>query len=248
MSGTGFTDYEAIIRVLDGTKLSNSNYSTDAVSALLRDTATNSLEAHAPIFLKGEPEQGMRKVLDAVKDLPPGTKVILLAGAVVVIGGTVVVTKNWDTIKSLPRKLVTKLRRRSDSNPDDLTGDLLNHSKARITPHATATDVEVTDNLSEVTLTSEQWRQLVRGAIELGSWEEQIWLLLANAAIEGSDQDVLDVQREMKAVDPSEVSSKARELLAKHPAMRDSDQAPQLLRELLRRLDDSDGTPDAITH
>lgn len=250
MSGEGYTDYEAIIRVFEGTKLSNSSYAKDAVSSLLRDPLSNSLETHAPIFLKDPAEEGMKKVLEAIKDLPPGTKVVLMAGAVVAIGGAVAVGKNWDSIKSWGTGALDKLRSKRavisrtsgleavEIDVEELVTDL---DTAEI-----STEIEIAEDRTVIRLTPEQWKELFKSAVTLNSWEEQIWLMLSYAAIEGSDDKVLDWQRQMRELQPEEVAGIVQEILDEVEDTSGDQAIAELLRVVVRRLNETDQEPKPL--
>ncbi len=244
MSGKGYTDYDAIIRVFDGTKLSNSSYAEDAVSSLLRDPLSNSLETHAPIFLKDPAEEGIKKVMEAIKDLSPGTKVILMAGAVVVVGGAVAVGKNWDSIKSWRTGALDKLRSKKAvvSRTSDLDAVEIDIEEL-VTDLETveiSTEVEIAERSTTISLTPEQWRQLFHSAVTFNSWEEQIWLLLSHAAIEGSDDRVLDWQRQMRELQPDAVASIVQEVLGDVDDLSGEQAIAELMRVVVRRLNETD--------
>lgn len=250
MSGEGYTDYDAIIRVFDGTKLSNSSYAADAVSSLLRDPLSNSLETHAPIFLKDPAEEGMEKVLEAIKDLSPGTKVILMAGAVVVVSGAVAVGKNWDSIKGWGTGALDKLRSKKAvvSRTLDLDAVEIDIEELRTDLETVeiSTEVEIAEGRTAISLTPEQWRQLFQSAVTLNSWEEQIWLLLSHAAIEGSDDKVLDWQRQMRELQPNEVADIVHEVLGDVPDLSDDQAIAELVRVVVRRLNDTGERPKPL--
>ncbi|WP_087132753.1 hypothetical protein [Microbacterium esteraromaticum] len=249
MAETGFTDYEAIIRVFDGMKLSNSNYADDAVSSLLRDPVSNTLETHAPIFLKDASEEGMKKVAEAVKDLPTGTKVILLAGAVVVISGAVVVGKNWESIRSWSVGAISRLRPQKAlvSRVSDIEAVEIDiEPSARMDLVDSPTEVEIAEKESAISLTSAQWRQLLQGALTLSSWEEQIWLVLCNAAIEDGDEKVLEWQRQMRELTPDEAAASVRGMIEQHPELKDDQAVAELIKIVVRRLGETDGDPKSL--
>lgn len=250
VSGEGYTDYDAIIRVFDGTKLSNSSYSEAAVSSLLRDPLSNSLETHAPIFLKDPSEEGIKKVMDAIKDLPPGTKVILMAGAFVVVGGAIAVGKNWESIKSWGTSTLGKLRSRkavvSKTSDIDAVEIDIQEVSTEIESVEISTEVEISEGTTVVSLTPEQWRQLFQSAVTLNSWEEQIWLLLSHAAIEGGDAKVLSWQRQMRELQPNEVAGIVQEILADAPDLADDKAIADLMQVVIRRLNETDERPKSI--
>lgn len=250
MSGEGYTDYDAIIRVFDGTKLSNSSYAEDAVSSLLRDPLSNSLETHAPIFVKDPAEEGMKKVMDAIKDLPPGTKVILMVGVVVVVGGAVAVGKNWDSIKSWGTGALDKLRSKKAvvSRTSDLEAVEIDIEElgTDLEPVEISTEVEIAEARTAISLTPEQWRQLFQSAVTLKSWEEQIWLLLSHSAIEGSDAKVLDWQHQMRELQPNEVAYVMQEVLGDVPNLSNDQAIAELVRALVGRLNETNGKPKPL--
>ncbi|KUF06938.1 hypothetical protein [Leucobacter sp. G161] len=240
MSDPGYTDYDAVVRVFENMKLSNSGYADDAVNAMLRNTASNSLETHAPIFLKGEAEDGLKKVVKALGDLPPGTKVILLAGAVVVVGGAVAIGKNWDSIKTFSTRVVNRFRPNKAviskvSELDAIEIDIQVPSASLETSPQT-TDIEVVEGETEIVLSLDEWRNLFRSALALNSFEEQIWLLLSRATIEAGDDRTLTWQRQMRELPKDEFLQLVKEAIEAVPQQQDDEVVTEVMKVLIRHL------------
>lgn len=240
MSDKGYTDYSLTARVPDGLKFSNSLQNPEAVSPLLRNINTNELETHAQLILEGRSEEGMKKVVEAIKDLSPGTKVIILAGAVVVVGGAVVIGRNWDSIKKIGERAFGMVRPKraiisKTSELDAIEIDIRTPS-TEVEQSDRATVIEILDEETEIVLSLDEWRQLFQSALALSSFEEQVWLLLSRVTIEAGDDRTLTWQRQMQELPKEEFLQLVRESIESAPQQQDDQAVAEVMKMLIRRL------------
>lgn len=245
MSEKGYTKIDLTTIVPDGQKLSINRQDPGAASALLRDIETNKLIGHAPLIIEGESKDGMDKVLAAVKDLSPGTKLVLIGSTALVLTTVSVVAYNWDSIKGFGSKTLSKLRSKkavvSKVSELEAVGIDVEEVSTEIEAVEPSTEIEISEEETQIVLTPEQWRQLLQSAMTLNSWEEQIWLLLSNAAIEGSDEKVLEWQKQMRELSPEQAAIHVREILGSHPELKDDEAIAELMKIVVRRLTENDG-------
>ncbi|TYL50437.1 hypothetical protein [Agromyces mariniharenae] len=231
MTESGYTDIPAVIRVLDGMKLSASKQTEGAVRALLRNAQTNSLETHAEIFL-------VDKSKSALKNLTPKDWAVLGIGTLVVIGATVATVKVMDRFKAGRPEKAEAIK------TDGSHGIELHEPSEELSPVEApvalviGSEVETADEQVFITMTAEDWQELLRKAVLLNSLEERIWLLLSSVRIEGADEDVLEWQQRMKELSPQAAASEVRLMLEAHPELRYDEELADLIRMFI------DGRPD----
>ncbi|MCO7204676.1 hypothetical protein NH287_14390 [Microbacterium sp. CnD16-F] len=240
MTEPGYTDVPAVIRVLDGMKLSASKQTEGAVKALLRDAKTNSLETHAEIFL-------VDKGKSALKNLTPRDWAILGIGALVLVGATVGTVKGIEHLRQrrTQKAKSTEAAATREIQLYELSGEVTvaEESVALIV----GSDVELAEDQLVITMSAEDWRELLRRAVALNSLEERIWMLLSNVRIEGGDVGVLQWQQRMKKLSPQEVAGEIRRMLEAHPELQANEELAELIRIFINgRSDDGRHEPGRL--
>ncbi|MGY5319793.1 hypothetical protein ACXA45_11220 [Neomicrococcus lactis] len=157
MSGLGYTDFDAVVRVFDGTTLSNSGYASGAVSALLRNSDTNLLESQAPILLKGPLEEGMKGAIKALQDIPIGSKLLFASGLTVVAGGSIVLKQNWGPIKSRGSATLTKLGLRKSVSGDSSKLEAGHSAITAISRDQQSQVIGVDSEADSLVITEDKW-------------------------------------------------------------------------------------------
>ncbi|WP_306893558.1 hypothetical protein [Agromyces albus] len=236
----GYTDIPAVIRVLDGMKLSSSRQTEGAVKTLLRDPKTNSLLTHAEVFL-------VDKSKSVLKDLNTRDQVLLGIGALALIGVTVATVKGIDYFNERRGAKAKSIEPEAPAEIElyELPEELDTVEKPVVL--IIGAEVDISDERVVITVSAEDWTELLRKTVMLNSLEERIWMFLSSVRIEGGDEDVLEWQQRMKGLSPQETADEIRGMLESHPELRDDEDLADRIRILIDgRSDDRGNDPKPL--
>lgn len=230
----GYTDIPAVIRVWDGMKLSTSSQTEGAMKALLRDLKTNRLLTHAEVFL-------VDKSKSALKDLNTRDQVLLGIGALALIGVTVATVKGIDHFNE---RRAAKAKSIEPEAPAEIElhepfEELDTVEKPVVL--VIGSEVDLSDERVIITVSAEDWTELLRKTVMLNSLEERIWMFLSSVRIQGGDEGVLEWQQRMKRLSPQETADEVRGMLASHPELRDNEDLADRIRMFIDGRSDDRG-------
>lgn len=211
MSENGFTELSALIKIPNGTHLSASHFEIGSGPGHLFRDGTNALAGHADIKIVNPADKNFKIA-------------VLVAGAVGVgVVGTIFV-----------QKMIKKLKVSKDKKVE--SNSIVESESTVITEDSNALDPY--QNEINLSLSVEQWTNLLSKALVLDSLEARIWFVLKNVQIVGDDSQVLEWQSMLKTLSPAEFSSQVKVLLQGDPALQENPVLVELLRKFINESPD----------
>ncbi|MFZ4841131.1 hypothetical protein [Mycetocola saprophilus] len=237
MAESGYEDIPGVMRVPKGLHLSESSKTEGGFSSLARDE-NNALKDHG-VFIPADDDDDSEDESSSLFERLSAKEMAVIGlaiGAAAALGYGIASGVQYLKNLSIEKKKVKEAQATAEVELDE-PSDKIATAEEPVTT-LIGTEFELSDVQPSITMSADEWQDLLRKLVMLNSLEERIWILLSNARIEDGSENMLEWQQRMKAFSQQEAANQIRLMLEAHPQLQDKKEVAELIKAFIN------GRPD----